>query len=195
MTDEKELMMRVKAGQLDSLATLFESNKSRLFNYFRRMGNSPEVSEDLVQETFMRILAYRTSFNGTSSFRTWLYGIARNTSVDHFRKHKNSAGHEEFDETLMDGDTTLCEELELEQKHSLFNRALQGMPVEMREIIVLSRFQQMKYEDIADLINCNLNTLKSRMSLAIGKLKESYQRLSNEPIVTKFDKDNGEEMT
>ncbi|MCJ8272665.1 MAG: hypothetical protein MJK04_25115, partial [Psychrosphaera sp.] len=66
---------------------------------------------------------------------------------------------------------------------------------EMREIIVLSRFQQMKYEDIADLINCNLNTLKSRMSLAIGKLKESYQRLSNEPIVTKFDKNNGEEMT
>jgi RNA polymerase sigma factor (sigma-70 family) len=82
-------------------------------------------------------------------------------------------------------------DVEAASEYSLFNRALQGMPVEMREIIVLSRFQQMKYEDIADLINCNLNTLKSRMCLAIGKLKESYQRLSDETSGN----NNGEEMT
>jgi RNA polymerase sigma-70 factor (ECF subfamily) len=182
MTDEKELMFKVKAGQLDCLAPLFEANKVRLFNYFKRMGNSPQVSEDLVQETFMRILAYRSSFNGTSSFRSWLYGIAHNTSVDHFRKHKHSINHDEFDETTMDGNATLSEELEVEQKHTLFEQALQAIPAQMREIIVLSRFEQMKYEEIAQLIDCNLNTLKSRMSLAIKRLKESYQRLSGEEI-------------
>lgn len=180
MTDENELMMQVKGGQLDSLAILFESNKKRLFNFFRKMGNSPEVSEDLVQETFMRILAYRSSYNGSSTFRTWLYGIARNTSVDHFRKHKNSMGHDEFDESAIDGKGTLTDDIVNEQKQSLFNQALQSIPAELREIIVLSRYQQMNYEDIAQMVNCNLNTLKSRMRLAVGKLKESYQRLSGE---------------
>ena len=81
MTDEKELMFQVKAGRLDRLGVLFESNKVQLFNYFLRSGCHRALSEDLVQDTFMRVLAYRTSFKGTSTFR--LYGIARNTRADH----------------------------------------------------------------------------------------------------------------
>lgn len=182
MTDEKALMLQVQSGQLDSLAVLFENNKVRLFNFFRRMGNSPEVSEDLVQETFMRVLSYKSTYNGSASFRTWLFGIARNTSVDHYRKYKNAMGHEEFDEALIDGETTLSDEMEDEQRHSMFNKALLNIPQELREILVLSRFQQLRYEEIAQMFNCNLNTLKSRMSLAVTKLKESYNQLNGEEM-------------
>ncbi|MCO4799241.1 MAG: hypothetical protein KC484_08510, partial [Colwelliaceae bacterium] len=82
MSDEKELMFQVKAGQLDKLALLYEANKLALFNFFLRSGNNRALSEDFVQETFMRVLAYRTSFQGTSTFKSWLYGIARNTAAD-----------------------------------------------------------------------------------------------------------------
>ena len=178
--DEVALMMQVKDGQLSALAPLFEANKTALYNFFRRMGNSPEVSEDLVQETFMRILAYRSSFNGDSKFRTWLFGVARNVSVDHYRKHGH-AQHDEYEDDHLTEDTeTLQEQMMTQQKHSLFEQALLNIPAELREILVLSRFQQMKYEDIAEMINCNLNTLKSRMSLAITKLKSSYQQLTGE---------------
>lgn len=180
MTDENELMLQVKNGQLDCLAVLFERYKKHLFNFFRLMGNTKEVSEDLVQETFMRVLASRSSYNSGNTFKSWLFGIARNTSVDHYRKHKKTTDHEELDESSIDDEKTIVSELEKQQKYSLFDQALQSIPAELREIIVLSRYQQMKYEDIASMISCNLNTLKSRMTLAIKKLQESYDQLNND---------------
>ena len=180
MTDENALMMQVKGGQLESLATLFESNQVRLFNYFLRMGNNRALSEDLVQETFMRILAYRTSFSGTSRFRTWLYSIARNTAIDHYRKNKHSHKHDELFEEQLEGDGNITDIMELDQKQALFTRALETISSEHREIIILSRFQQLKYEEIAELIGCNLNTLKTRMRSAINNLQKNYQQLSGE---------------
>ena len=180
MTDENALMMQVKDGQLDSLAVLFENNQVRLFNFFLRMGNSRALSEDFVQETFMRVLAYRTSFTGDSSFRSWIYRIARNAAIDYFRKNKNANKLDELKEEQLSGQGEITELLESEEKQHLFNKALESISSEHREIIILSRFQQLKYEEIADLLECNLNTLKTRMRSAISQLKMSYQQLNCE---------------
>ena len=121
MTDENALMMQVKAGQLDALGDLFENNQIRLFNYFLRMGNNRTLSEDLVQETFMRILAYRTSFSGASSFRSWLYRIARNAAVDHYRKNKHSNKHDELVEEQIEGSGNITEIMEENQNMNMTN--------------------------------------------------------------------------
>jgi RNA polymerase sigma factor (sigma-70 family) len=180
MFDEKELMFQVKAGQLDKLATLFENNKVQLFNYFLRTGNNRALSEDLVQETFMRILAYRTSFSGSSTFKSWMYGIARNTVADHYRKNKNQALNCDMDDQELTNEHTLGEEFETEQQNVIFNKALASISPEDRDIIMLSRFQQLNYQEISTLLDCNLNTLKSRMRNAVSKLKMSYQLLVGE---------------
>jgi len=180
MLDERELMFQVKAGQLDKLATLFENNKVKLFNYFLRTGNNRALSEDLVQETFMRILAYRTSFSGTSTFKSWMYGIAKNTVADHYRKNKNQALNCDMDEEELANGQTLGEEFETKEQNVLFNKSLAIISPEDREIIMLSRFQQLNYQEISELLDCNLNTLKSRMRNALSKLQMSYQKLVGE---------------
>jgi len=180
MLDEKELMFQVKAGQLDKLATLFENNKVKLFNYFLRTGNNRALSEDLVQETFMRILAYRTSFSGTSTFKSWMYGIAKNTVADHYRKNKNQALNCDMDDEELANGQTLGEEFETKEQNALFNKSLAIISPEDREIIMLSRFQQLNYQEISELLDCNLNTLKSRMRNALSKLQMSYQKLVGE---------------
>lgn len=181
MIDEKALMLLVRDGQVDKLAILFERYKVKLYNYFRRLGNSTAHSEDLVQETFMRVLAYRTSFNGDSQFNTWLYSIARNTSVDFHRKNKHAASHDEFDEEHLDtDDKTVIGEFVANEQQALFDKALNTIEPQHRDIIVLSRFAQLRYEQIAELVDCNLNTLKSRMTLAMSKLKQTYQQLSGD---------------
>ena len=188
MIDEKAVMLQVRDGQVNQLAVLFERYKVKLFNFFRRLGNSPAQSEDLVQETFMRVLAYRSSFNGESQFNTWLYSIARNTSVDFHRKHKYADQHEHFDEAQLYEDKKLSTSESLadsfcaDEQQALFDKALGAIEPQHRELIVLSRFAQLRYEQIAQLVDCNLNTLKSRMSLAINKLKQSYQQLSGEEV-------------
>ena len=180
MLDEKELMFQVKAGQLDQLATLFENNKVQLFNYFLRTGNNHALSEDLVQETFMKVLAYRTSFTGSNTFKSWMYAIARNTVIDYYRKNKNQALNSDIEDEELSNEHTLGEEYETEQKNALFNKSLANIPPEDREIIMLSRFQQLNYQEIASLLDCNLNTLKSRMRSALSRLQMSYQELVGE---------------
>jgi RNA polymerase sigma factor (sigma-70 family) len=182
MFDEKELMFQVKAGQLDKLATLFENNKVQLFNYFLRSGNNRSLSEDLVQETFMRVLAYRTSFSDSSTFKSWMYGIARNTVAEHYRKNKNQALNCDMDDQELANEQTLSEEFETKQQNTLFNQSLASISPEDREIIMLSRFQQLNYQEISTLLDCNLNTLKSRMRNAVNKLQMCYQKLAGEII-------------
>ncbi len=180
MFDEKELMFQVKAGQLDKLAVLFENNKVQLFNYFLRTGNNRALSEDLVQETFMRVLAYRTSFSGSSTFKSWMYGIARNTVAEHYRKNKNQALNCDMDDEELANEQTLAEEFETEQQNAIFNKSLASISPEDRDIIMLSRFQQLNYQEISSLLDCNLNTLKSRMRNALNKLQMHYQKLLGE---------------
>lgn len=180
MIDENELMLNVKNGQINCLANLFENNQVNLFNYFLRMGASSALSEDLVQETFIRILAYRTTYNAGYSFKAWLYRIAKNTISDHFRKRSNQKNHDVFDDAVIESQNNLSDELEQELKQSHFNKALAMLPKEQSEIIILSRFQQLNYMEIAELLNCNINTLKTRMRLAIKQLKKQYQIVSGE---------------
>lgn len=183
MIDEKTLMLKVKHGELNHLADLFENNKSGLFHFFLKMGMNHALSEDFIQETFMRVLAYRNSFQAKSSFKAWLYRIARNAVVDHFRKMANQNIHDDFVEETMHNQQTLTDSIEQQTQLEMFNKALASLPLEQREIIVLSRFQQLNYTEIAELLNCNLNTLKTRMRTAIGQLKIQYQQLSGEIVI------------
>ncbi|MCW8876322.1 MAG: RNA polymerase sigma factor [Kangiellaceae bacterium] len=180
MIDEKSLMLKVKDGQIGYLSELFEANHIALFNFYLRMGLNRALSEDLVQETFMRILAYRTTFMAHSSFKAWFYRIARNVVADHFRKMSNQDIHDSFNDESIQNENMLTDGIERESQHNAFEQALNKLEVEHREIIVLSRFQQLSYQEIAELLNCNINTLKTRMRAAISKLKNEYQLITGE---------------
>ena len=180
MPGDKAVMQQIQNGKLHALADLFEQNHVALYHYFLRMGNCPAVSEDLVQETFMKVIMYQDSLHNIESFRAWLYGIARNTSADYYRKHQRTPVS--TDPAKLDGETEmpLQEEMEREQQHDLFAAALQQLPSELRDILVLHRYQQLQYDEIASLLNCNLNTLKSKMRKAVSELHKHYSTLAGE---------------
>ncbi|XOV78471.1 MAG: RNA polymerase sigma factor [Aestuariibacter sp.] len=180
MTDDHQLMSMVQKGQVNMLAPLFEKYHVALFNYFLRHGNSNAIAEDLVQETFIKVLAYRSSYQGRGSFRGWLYGIARNTMADQYRKSQNR--HESHDTEHVENmhGASLEGTLQDQQSDQLFHKALTTMNGEYRDLLILSRFQQLNYEEIAAMTACNLNTLKSRMRKAVGLLKDTYQQLLGE---------------
>jgi len=91
--DDNMLMLKVKEGDLDKLGLLFERYKKPLFGFFYGMTRDSELSEDLIQNVFFRILKYRYLFRGEGDFKTWMFHIARNVSHDHFKK--NRAQHKE----------------------------------------------------------------------------------------------------
>ncbi len=83
MPDDEQVMAQVREGRVEMLAILFERHHVRLFNFFLRLTAERSLSEDLVQEVFLRILKYRHTYRGDSKFTTWMYQIGRNAHIDH----------------------------------------------------------------------------------------------------------------
>ena len=81
--------MDVQGDNFDKLAILFERHKKNLFGFFYKITYDRDLSEDMIQDVFIRILKYRGSFRGYGKFSTWMYSIAHHISIDHFRKQKN----------------------------------------------------------------------------------------------------------
>ncbi len=174
-------MLRVKAGDLDKMGLLFERYHRPLFGFLYHMTRQREVSEDLVQTVFYRMLKYRHTFTGEGEFRTWMYHLARNVLADYVQKSKRS-GHQfdvaDFAEKV-DGGVSADEPLQKQQELDLLNSALTKLSDEHREVLILSRFQELKYDEIARILAITEGAVKVRVHRAMNALKNIYLRIEN----------------
>jgi RNA polymerase sigma-70 factor (ECF subfamily) len=170
---DEELMAQVRSGVGEMLGVLFERYQVPLFNFYLKLTGERSGSEDLVQEVFFRILKYRQSYRPETSFRAWMYQIARNARVDYLRRHKPETSLEpEMSPAFVPADSA-----QEAQEAALLRRALMQLPEEKREVLVLSRFQDLKYEEIAQLLDCEVGTVKTRVHRALQELREIYLRV------------------
>jgi RNA polymerase sigma-70 factor (ECF subfamily) len=174
MSDE-ELMAQVRSGVGEMLGVLFDRYQLPLFNFYLKLTGDRTVSEDLVQEVFFRMLKYRQSYRPETPFRAWMYQIARNARVDHLRRRRPETQWEpEMSPTVAPADTA-----QQSQESALLHRALMRLAEDKREVLVLSRFQDLKYEEIAQLLGCEIGTVKTRVHRALKELREIFHGLES----------------
>ena len=172
---DEDLMLQVREGVGEMLGVLFDRYQSPLFNFYCRLTGDRTASEDLVQEVFFRILKYRQTYRPGTPFRAWMYQIARNARQDYHRKHPQSLPFEpEMSPAVVSADAA-----EAEQQAALLHRALLMLPEEKREVLVLSRFQELKYEEIARLLDCEIGTVKVRIHRALRELRGVFEKLTS----------------
>jgi len=177
-------MTEVRDGDTRKLAVLFERHHKPLFNFFVHMNGDRDLSEDLVQDVFFRMLRYRHTYDPKHTFTAWMYQIARNASVDHARKRKPEVPIEtgSDDHGAMPEPASTApgaeEQLRRQQEVQLLRKALDQLPEEKREILILSRFQNLKYEEIAEVLGCELGTVKVRVYRATRALGDIYFQLA-----------------
>jgi RNA polymerase sigma-70 factor (ECF subfamily) len=174
---DNRLMEDVKHGKVEKMAVLFEKHHIPLFNFFMRLTGNRIISEDLVQEVFMRMLKYRTTYQGRSKFTLWMYQIARNTHIDFLRKKKNTLPLDEQWNEPVTSEATPAEKLEGGQEVQLLRQALAQLPLKKREVLILSRYQNLKYKEIAELMDCHIGTVKAHVHRAIKELGKIYFEL------------------
>ena len=179
-TDE-DLMAGVRGGDVRKLEPLFDRHHAALFRYSMRMTGNREWSEDLVQEIFFRVLKYRETYREGSTFTTWVFRIAHNTFVDQARKKKWEVQSEE----TVDLPVAPINELEQTQDLKLLRSALLKLPEPHREVLVLARFQQLPYEEIAELLGIEVGTVKTRVHRAIKQLRDIYFELTRTPYAVR----------
>ena len=170
-------MDAVKSGDLQQASILFDRYHKRIFNFLARMTMDRDLAEDLTQNTFLRMMKYRSSYKSGNRFQSWIYQVARNVFSDHYQAHKNKfAGFvdvENMKEDVADGE----EQDELQSREELLQRSMAKLTDEQRELLVLTRFQQMKYEEVAALWDTTVANIKVKVHRAIGKLREHYFEL------------------
>ena len=169
---DAELLARVRAGDRDALGLLFDRHAARLFGFFMRLTCRRDASEDLVQETFLRILKYHSSFSGERGFAVWMYRIARNVFADYYRSRR-SGDAPLVDEHAAPGATPL-ECVERDEEIALLRRALHELPADRREVIVLCRYEGLSHDEVAALLGCTAGALKVRLHRALAELRDAY---------------------
>ena len=180
--DDHHVMGQVKAGQIDKLGLLFEKYNKQLYHLFLWQTKDPPLSEDLVQEVFLRILKYRHSYRGEGQFKTWMFSIAHSARIDHFRRKKHPTLS--IDEGAMIPDESPGPDRMTEQQdHSrMLWQALLRLSRNKREMLVMSRFESMKYEEIAKVVGCRVGTVKSTIHSALKELAVHYKQLTSEEL-------------
>ncbi len=176
--NDEHLMQKVKNGDLDSLAPLFEKYHVKLYNFFLRLTQNKDLSNDLTQNVFRRIISYRESYDTQWKFRSWMYQIARNVHLKHYQENKFLISDFHEPEHIEQDNKSAIEENEFETRKRTLHEALRQLSPEQREIIELSRFQGLKYKEISDITGNTVTAIKVKVHRAMHKLRELYFELA-----------------
>ena len=179
---DHDLMIAVRAGEISKLGELFERYHRPLYGFFVRLTNQPSISEDLVQIVFYRILKYRHTYRDEGKFSAWAYHLARKVAADHYRKHANAPAATDPTDLHQHADVApdSAERAAASDDLSFLRTALARLPLEHREVLVLSRLQSLEHKEIARLLDCSVGAVKVRVHRALKELREVYFRIRKE---------------
>ncbi|MDB4920717.1 RNA polymerase sigma factor [Mucilaginibacter sp.] len=175
---DNTIMLKVKAGDLDKMGLLFERYHRPLYGFLFHMTYQRETSEDLVQQVFYKMLKYRETFTATGEFVHWMYSIARNAIKDQGKSLKQRVKHENTDDHTerLSGGLTPEEYLEKKQAKLGLYKAMEKLSDSHREVLTLSKFQELKYQEIAHILDISEIAVKTRAHRAMQELKSIYEK-------------------
>ncbi len=172
-------MLKVKKGDLEKLSLLYHRYSRRVFGFFYRLTGDGASSEDLVQNVFMRILKYKHTYAEDGRFETWIFHMARNVHHDHYKKNSRYSWQEDMGdwEVQLSDHKNAESEAEKSDELSMLKQALQSLAPEKRELIEMTRFQKMKYEQVAALLGITESAVKVRVHRILKELRQAYLKL------------------
>ena len=181
--DERSLVARASGGDPDAFNRLMEHHERRMYAVALRMCANREDAQDCLQEAMLRVYRAIGGFKGESSFSTWVYRITMNTCLDELRRKKNKQSAS-LDDLLEDG-WAPADERTSPEKHAVrveaaraLHQTIRELPEDMRAAVVLRDIQGYSYEEIAQILDINVGTIKSRISRGREKLREKLRAKS-----------------
>jgi RNA polymerase sigma-70 factor, ECF subfamily len=180
-----QLMLDVKAGDETSFELLLHRYRSPLINFLYRMIRNREQAEDLAQEVFLRVYRAREDYVPSAKFTTWLFRIATNLALNSMRDNRNqrmeisldaplNAGSEDGDERPLDVAEThpnIEQHLVEEARRKMIKHSIDKLPEKQRAAVLLHKYQELDYGEIAKILNCSESALKSLLFRAYETLR------------------------
>lgn len=181
---DSALMERVRDGDLDLLSELFERHHRRLYQFFLRLARDRSAAEDLVQEVFVRLIKYRHTWRDKAEFVPWMFALARNAAVDHFRARGRDSKRDAA--ALPDSPPEVApravERLEERERAAQLRAALDLLAPDKREVLLLARFGELRHDRIAQMLGISPGAVRVRLHRALKELREAYRRVTAEDL-------------
>lgn len=188
-TDISHLIERALANDQQAYTEIVDRYRNQIYHFIYRMVKDDAQAQDLTQETFIKAFRALASFNSNYAFTTWLYKIASNNCIDHFRKKRLNtysldtplkAKDGDLQRDFADSDQGPESEIISKEKTNQIETAIQALPEKYRKAILLRHTKDKSYEEIAEILDVPLGTVKVRIfrarEMLKAKLKEQMRR-------------------
>jgi RNA polymerase sigma-70 factor (ECF subfamily) len=177
LLDDYTLFDNWMKGDTAGFSALYERYKNRVFGFLVRMTGDREIAEDLLQDTFLAAMRNAQQFDRDRNFLSWIFGIAHKRTIDYFRHVKVENEH------LLDTDRSLGKgpdlpDLGLSNKrlNAVINEAVKTLEPMQREVFLLRELGDVPFKDIAQIMNCPINTALGRMRLALKNIRKELKK-------------------
>jgi RNA polymerase sigma factor (sigma-70 family) len=174
---DHELMAATGHGDLDVLGVLFHRHHARVHALCYRLTGDASVADDLVQESFLRVLKYRKGFGARGAFSTWLYRLVRNVCMDHLNAEAKRRARAEFVALEQRHEQERDEPGEPDPRLETLRTALYRLSPDKREVLVLSRYEGLSYSEIAEVCETTVGAIKVRAHRAMRELRREFEEL------------------
>ena len=173
--DDAALLRRYRQGDAEAFALLYGRHRLGLFRFLCGLCGDPTLAEEIFQDTWLSLIRSQSLQREAVLFKTWLYQIARNRLIDHWRKHgRRQELQDEFDEQAhapLSGAADPEQQLSLSRDQQRLQAALADLPAEQREVFLLRAHGDLELHEIAELTRTPAETVKSRLRYALQKLR------------------------
>ncbi len=183
---DADVMLKVKTGDESAFAFLVQKYRRPMISFMYRMCHNPAAAEELAQEVFLRVYRSRTSYEPTAKFSTWIYRIATNLAVNHARdtRHERPEKSVRLDvpdpETgttpdLADVSLTAEEQMLQRERMTMIRAKVQALPERQRLAVIMHKYQQMDYRQIAEVLKLSESATKSLLFRAYETLRDQLK--------------------
>jgi RNA polymerase sigma-70 factor (ECF subfamily) len=172
LSDEEGIIRNCLHGDADAYSILVNRYKTMIYNLAFRMVGDEDTAKDLAQESFIAAYKGLGQFRFGSKFSSWLYSIALNKCRDHLKLAKDTVSTDEISDMMPENRTSPERAASAEQSKDILQRALDALPVEYRQVLILKHIEELDYQEIADITGTSVSALKVRAHRGREMLKK-----------------------
>jgi len=183
---DTRLMLGVKSGEEVCMGLLLERHRRPVIQFLYRMVRNRAIAEELAQNVFLRVYRSRTTYEPTAKFTSWLFRIATHVALNWLRDRRHEAGHfslsatpeREVERQIPDRRPTVDELLIRDVKLEEIRRAIAELPDRQRAAVIMHKYEELEYTQIAAALNCSPQTVKSLLFRAYNTLRVRLAHLA-----------------